>query len=132
MLSILLCNGRNEVAAYILPTTDGYALRLGFEALKSLKAMLQLKADNESVLDEAKLEKLIKDTLRLDSATIKNNQQMNQNYVLEHIIDRNPGFLSKKVLVFPQNEWDQHWSVKFETEDESKPSCFATLLLLIL
>jgi hypothetical protein len=29
MLSIFLCNGRYEDAAYILPTTDGQALRLG-------------------------------------------------------------------------------------------------------
>ncbi len=138
MLSILLCDGRYEDAAYILPTSNGHALRLGFEALKTLKAMLQLTADNESVLDKAKLEKLIKDTLRFDSTTIKKNQQMNQNYVLEHIINRNPGLLSKKVLVFPQNEWEEHWSVtfvfnpgsiceEFEAQDESKPSlqpCF--------
>jgi hypothetical protein len=58
--------------------------------------MLQLKADNKSVLDKANLENLIKDTLRLDSATIKNNEQMNQNYVLEHIIDQNHGMQSKK------------------------------------
>jgi hypothetical protein len=126
MLFILLCDGRYEDAAYIHPTTDGHEL-------KTLKSMLQLKADNESVLDKTSLEKRIKDTLRFDSATIKNNQQMNQNYVLEHIIDCNPGLLSKKVLVFPQNEWEQHWSFtfifnagsicdKFETGDESKPS----------
>jgi hypothetical protein len=138
MLSILLCDGRYEDATYILPTSDGQALRLGFEALKTLKPMLQLTADNESVLDKANLEKLIKDTLRIDSTTIKKNQQMTQNYVLEHIIDRNPGLLSKKVLVFPQNEWEEHWSVtfvfnagsiraEFEAQDESKPSlqpCF--------
>jgi hypothetical protein len=58
--------------------------------------MKELKADNESVLDKANLENLIKDTLRLDSATIKSNEQMNQNYVLEHIIDQNHGMQSKK------------------------------------
>ena len=130
MLSILLCDGRYEDAAFILPTKSGHALQLGFEALKMLKAMLQLKADNAS-LDETDLEKLIKKTLLLDSNTIKKNQQMNQNYVLENIIDRNPGLLSKKVLVFPHNEGKEHWSVTFvfnagsirenlEVENESK------------
>jgi hypothetical protein len=37
MLSILLCNGRYEDAAFILPTKSGHALQLGFEALKMLK-----------------------------------------------------------------------------------------------
>ena len=51
-LSIFLCNGRYEVAAYILPTKSVHALRLGFEALKALKGMLQLKANIASVLDK--------------------------------------------------------------------------------
>ena len=37
-LSLLLCDGRYEDAAYILLTSGGHALRLGFEALKTLKA----------------------------------------------------------------------------------------------
>ncbi len=131
MLSILLCDGSYEDAAFILPTKFGHALQLGFDALKTLKAMLQLKADDASALDETDMENLIQKTLLVDSDTIKKNQQMNQNYVLEHIIDRNPGLLSKKVLVFPHNEGEEHWSVTFvfnassirenlEVEKESK------------
>jgi hypothetical protein len=53
MPSILLCNGRYEDAAYLLPIKAGQAMRLGFEAHKTLKAMVELKADNESILDKA-------------------------------------------------------------------------------
>ncbi len=35
MLSILLCDGRYEDAAFILPTKFGHALQLGFDALKT-------------------------------------------------------------------------------------------------
>jgi hypothetical protein len=72
----------------------------------------QLKTDNELVLDKTNMDKMIKEMLRLDSASIKKYQQMNQNYVLEYIIKNcNPGLLSKKVLVLPQNESEMHWSV---------------------
>ena len=63
---------------------------------------------------------------------------MQQDIVVNNIIEKNPGLLSKKVLVFPQNKDGEHWSVTFvfnpsfirddvetvvETDISSKP-CF--------
>ena len=112
MLSILLCDGRYEDAAFILPVKWSDHLRTGCAALARYKAMLQLKKKNEA-LDGKALEKLINYYLDADSNKIEYLQERHQNLVVNDVIDSNPGLLSKKVLVFPQNEANNHWSVTF-------------------
>jgi hypothetical protein len=112
MLSILTCDGRYEDAAFILPVNTCEALRLGFGAFYRYTARLRLKKANET-MDPQKLEKLIKKKFKESSDNIQSENRRQYNYVLEHLVDRNPGLLSKKVLVFPQNEGDLHWSVTF-------------------
>ena len=112
MLSILLCDGRYEDAAFILPVKFSTTLKIGCRAHEQYKAMLQLEKDNAS-MDEKEREALIKQLLGKESNEIRDFQERQQNIVLNEIIDRYPGLLSKKVLVFPQNETGDHWSVVF-------------------
>jgi hypothetical protein len=51
--------------------------------------------------------------LKRDSKEIKSTQQVQQDFVVNDIIEKNPGLLSKRVLVLPQNEDGEHWSVTF-------------------
>jgi hypothetical protein len=76
--------------------------------------------------------------LKSDSKEIDFRQQVQQDFVVNDIIEKNPVLLSKKVLVFPQNGDGEHWSATFvfnpsfirdhvetveETDISSKP-CF--------
>ncbi len=49
MLSILLCDGRYEDAAFILPVYSSNTFKLGFAAHACYKALLQLEKDNASL-----------------------------------------------------------------------------------
>jgi hypothetical protein len=101
------------------------------------KALLQLENNNAS-LDNNEREELIRTILKSDSKDIKSRQLVQQDFVVNSSIEKNPCLLSKKVLVFPQNEDCEHWSVTFvfnpsfisdnvetveETDISSKP-CF--------
>ncbi|KAI2501078.1 hypothetical protein MHU86_13369 [Fragilaria crotonensis] len=112
MLSILTCDGRYEDATFILSVYFGSVLKKGFAAHASYKALLQLEKDNAS-MDEKELEALVQKILGTGSKQIKRTQQVQQDFVVHEIIERNPGLLSKQVLVFPQNEDGEHWSVTF-------------------
>ena len=64
-------------------------------------------------MEEKDREELIQKILQADSTKIKSTQQTQQVYVVNQIIEKNPGLLSKKLLVFSQNEDEDHWSVTF-------------------
>jgi hypothetical protein len=112
MLSILSLDGRYEDAAFILPVHSSNTIKSGFSAHARLKALLQLEKDN-AAMPQTQLAELIFNILKADSSSIKKAQQVQQDYIVNHIIERNPGLLSKKVLVFPQNENGKHWSATF-------------------
>jgi hypothetical protein len=112
MLSILVCDGRYEDAAFILPVSFSNILKDGVFAHARYKALLKLERDNAS-MDEKEREDMILEMLGANSEKIQKLQEQQQNYVLNKIIDQNPGFLSKKVLVFPHNKDQMHWSVTF-------------------
>ena len=112
MLSILFCDGRYEDAAFVLPVHASNTIKSGFAAHARLKALLQLEKDNAE-MDQTELSELILKFLKADSSKVIKDQQVQQDYVLNHIVDRNPGLLSKKVLVFPHNEDEEHWNVTF-------------------
>ncbi|KAI2499609.1 hypothetical protein MHU86_14904 [Fragilaria crotonensis] len=99
MLSILTCDGRYEDATFILSVYFGSVLKKGFAAHASYKALLQLEKDNAS-MDEKELEALVQKILGTGSKQIKRTQQVQQDFVVHEIIERNPGLLSKQVLVF--------------------------------
>ncbi len=108
----LSCDGRYEDAAFILPLIDSNTLRDGFSAHARLRSLLEFQKENE-FMDEEQRDAMIFNLLNADAKTVHSKQQQQQHYVVNHIIDRNPGLLSKKVLIFPQNERDGHWNVTF-------------------
>ena len=87
MLSILLCDGRYEDAAFILPVKFSTTLKIGCRAHEQYKAMLQLEKDNAS-MDEKDCKALIKQLLGKESNEIRDFQERQQNIVVNEIIDR--------------------------------------------
>jgi hypothetical protein len=89
MLSILSCDGRYEDVAFMLPVHASNTIKSGFAAHARLKALLQLEKDNAE-MDQTELSELIFKFLKADSSKVIKDQQVQQDYVLNHIINRNP------------------------------------------
>ncbi len=141
MLSIFACDGRYEDAVFILPVSVSNILKDGVFAHAQYKALLKLEKDNAS-MDKKEREDMIVEMFGANLEKIQKLQEQQQNYVLNKIIDQNPGLLSRKVLVFPHNKEQMHWSVTFvfnagfvceklDNSDNSIPSlqpCFFSVL----
>ena len=113
ILSLLACAGRYKDAALILPVSFRNILKDGVCAHARYKALLKLGKD-DALTDKKKLEDLIVEMLGANSKEIQKLEEQQQNYyILNRIIDQNPGLLLKKVLVFPHNEGRMHWRVTF-------------------
>jgi hypothetical protein len=108
MLAMLLRDGRYETCTTVIPCRLIPYIRLAFEAHQRLKRMHDILLENKH-LTEAQQNELVISDLSLSPTQIRSKQQDTLDYVIKHVILRNPAMLEKGIIIMPDNLSEQHW-----------------------
>jgi hypothetical protein len=112
MLSILSSDGRYEDLAYILPYTLSATVRVCYQKHRLYQEVVNLMNENKEVPPD-ELDKLILQQFKASRQTIHAEYLEHTKHLLKRVIVPNLGMLEKKILVFPSNLNDAHWTVTF-------------------
>jgi hypothetical protein len=112
MLSILSSDGRYEDLAYILPYTLSATVRACYQKHCLYQEVVNLLNENKQVPPD-ELDKLILQRFKASRQTIHAEYLEHTKHLLKNVIVPNLGMLEKKILVFPSNMKDAHWTVTF-------------------
>ena len=108
MLAMLLRDGRYETCTTVIPCQLIPNIRAAFEAHQRLKRMQEILLENKH-LTEAQQNELVDSALSLSPPQIRLKQQDTMDYVIKHVILRNPAMLEKGIIVIPGNLSEHHW-----------------------
>jgi hypothetical protein len=112
MLSILSSDGRYKDLAYILPSTLSATVHACYQKHRLYQEVVNLMNENKEVSPD-ELDKLIIQQFKASRQTIHAEYLKHTKHLLKRVIVPNLGMLEKKILVFPSNLEDAHWTVTF-------------------
>jgi hypothetical protein len=112
MLSILSSDGRYEDLAYILPYTDSATVRTCYAKHRSYQDLVNLMNENQHITPD-ELDELIVGRFKASKQSIQAEYLEHTKHLLKRVIVPNLGMMEKKILVFPSNLTDAHWTVTF-------------------
>ncbi len=112
MLSILSCDGRYEDLAYILPYTLSATVCTCYEKHRVFEEVVNFMNNNKQMSSD-ELDEIIEKRFKASRQSIHAEYLEHTKHLLKRVIVPNLGMLEKKIIVFPSNVTDAHWTVTF-------------------
>ena len=119
MLTTLLWDGRYQDACTVCSSTDTQVIESAYDALRHYREAYQMYADAECAkkkdptFDMEEVKALIIQRYKFHVHQLYENAQSQRNWLINGIIARNPTLLSRRLIAFPRNESNAHWSCIF-------------------
>ena len=132
LLSTILIDGRYQNFSFILPCWNSRDIKLGFEAYVKYQDALQYWRENKDKMTKADIVNAIQEKHHGTLLELSSTYLSIRNHLLKTVVHVNPGIISRRVIIIPCNEREDHWSVTFvfnasyigEEEDGMLRPCF--------
>ena len=112
MLSTLLMDGRYQDFAFVVSAYDSNSIKLAFEAYVHYMGALDL-VQQKGNLEHSVIAKRIHDKYKCTLQELSDKYLNFRNSLLKTVVHVNPGILSRRVIIIPCNENNNHWSATF-------------------
>lgn len=114
MMAILLCDGRYQDLCFVMPCCYCDSIAIAFaKFVEYQRALKMVKLGKEQDLDPVKLAQAIMDRFKAPVTQLASDYCKLRNHLVQHVIHPNPGILDRRMIVFPCNENESHWSATF-------------------
>ncbi|KAI2490595.1 hypothetical protein MHU86_23969 [Fragilaria crotonensis] len=114
MMAILLCDGRYQDLCFVMPCCYCDSIAIAFaKFVEYQRALKMVKLGKEQDLDPVKLAQAILDRFKAPVTQLASDYCKLRNHLVQHVIHPNPGILDRRMIVFPCNENESHWSATF-------------------
>jgi hypothetical protein len=113
LLSTIMIDGRYQNFSFVLPCWNSRDIKLGFQAYVKYQDALQYSRDHKDDMTRVELDNVIREKHGSTLFELSSKYCDIRNHLLKTVVHVNPGLISRRVIIIPCNERENHWSATF-------------------